>query len=142
MGEEAVNLITRDQQTIKAQRVQIEELQEGLRQARDSLVPALLFPVAWDLKPMQERVLAALSRAPGGLLTRDQIFIVMGSKATEADNLVKVQMNYLRAAIQRFGIKIVTKKFVGYWMPEESRAFVKATLARVRDESAKMESAA
>ena len=124
-----MNFISREQQTIASQRVQIEELEETIRQMRENLAPAVLFPIEWGLSASQTRTLAAFCRAPGGFLTHEQIFIAAGSKAEEADNLVKVHIANLRKKTKGLGIKIMKRWGVGYEMTPESLAIIRAAIA-------------
>jgi DNA-binding response OmpR family regulator len=128
-------MLTAEQRTIARQRERIDELEEELRQTRDNLAPvAVLFPARWGLTPTQQRALAAFCKAPNGFLSHEQLFIAIGSKATEADNLIKVQIMLLRKAVQKLGIKIITRRGDGYEITPESKAFIKDVLDRVAAE--------
>jgi DNA-binding response OmpR family regulator len=124
-----VNFISREQQTIASQRVQIEELEETVRQMRENLAPVVLFPIEWGLSASQTRTLAAFCRAPGGFLTHEQIFIAAGSKAEGADNLVKVHIANLRRKTEGLGIAILKRWGVGYEMTPESLAIIRDVIA-------------
>jgi DNA-binding response OmpR family regulator len=125
-----MNFLTHEQRTIGSQRVRIEELEEEVRQMRQNLAPVVLFPTSWGLTVTQQRMLTAFCKSPNGFLTHEQLFIVTGSNAEEADNLVKVQINRLRRATEHLGIKVVNKFTLGYEITPESKAFVKSTLER------------
>lgn len=131
-----MNYMTPSEQTIATQRVKIEELEETVRQMRESLAPVVLFPKAWGLTPTQQRVLAAFAKAPNGYLSHEQIFIAADSNAEGADNLVKVQIAKLRRKTEDLGIKIVKRWGIGYELTPESLAFLKATIGRISKEQA------
>ena len=123
-----MNFLSREAQTIATQRVRIEELEETLRQMRENLAPAMLFPIEWKLTVTQARMLAAFYRAPNGFLSHEQLFAAMQSKAEEADNLLKVQVAKLRQKAEPLGINILKRWGVGYEMPAESRAVIGAAI--------------
>jgi DNA-binding response OmpR family regulator len=118
------------EQTVRSQRIRIEELEEELRQTKQSLhVTPVLFPSEWGLTPAQARLLGAFTKSP--FLTHEKCFLAVAlNHQTEADNLVKVQIVNLRKKIEPLGLKIINRWGEGYEMPEDSVAFLREALTR------------
>ena len=119
------------EQTVASQRVRIEELEEELRQTKESLLAApVLFPAEWKLTPAQNRLLSAFAKTP--FLTHEKCFLALAlNHEVEADNLVKVQIVKARKKIEPLGMKIINRWGEGYEMPEDSVAMLRMALTQV-----------
>lgn len=108
------------EQTVSTQRVRIEELEEELRQMRESLAPpAITFPMHWKLTPAQRRLLSAFIKTP--FLTHEQCAVALAlNPVIDPDGLVKVQISKARRKIERMGLQIINRWGEGYEMPKES----------------------
>lgn len=122
--------VLRHLSTIKRQRVQIDTLEETIRQLKAELAkPNTCFPLDWGLTPAHCRILSAFGHSP--FLTNARLFQVAAlNLAADPDNLVKVHICNLRKKVAPFGVQIVNRFGVGYEMPEESRAIVKAAMVQ------------
>ncbi len=127
-----MNFISREQQTITSQRVRIEELEETIRQMRESLAPAINFPIAWRLSPTEQRILAAFARAPNGYLSNEQIFVVLESKSEDMPNLARVFISSIRKKTERVCIRIFTRWGAGYETPLDSLSVIRSALGHAR----------
>lgn len=118
--------LSAEQRTIASQRVRIEELEEELRQTKESLAPMFRFPPRWNLTVAQQRMLSAFCK--NGALSREQLLTVMESKARTRE-VVDVQISLLRRKLESLGVKIINIYGVGYEITPDSKAFIKSVLA-------------
>lgn len=117
------------EQRVATQRVRIEELEEELRQMRESLAPPdVTFPMHWKLTPAQRRLLSAFAKTP--FLTHEQCLVAIAlNPVVDADGLVKVQISKARRKIERMGLEIVNRWGEGYEMPSDSIEKLRAAVA-------------
>lgn len=117
--------LSRDQQTIAAQRIRIEELEEEVRQLREQTAPTLAFPVEWKLSLQQQRILLILYWHKGPLHW-ERILQRSTLRPGDAwrDEIVRVYICRLRQKCAIFGIQINTHRGIGYELDAPSRAII------------------
>lgn len=116
-------------------RDRIEELEEELRQLKDSLKPKsefyTLFPRDWQLTKTQARYLGLLYKTPG-MVTRERILTVANGPGHNLfEKTVDVHMYLLRKKLRPHGITIDVVRGVGFELSDQSRARVQRAMLRV-----------
>lgn len=107
----------------------LDTVLEENRQLRDALVPPVIFPSEWKLRPAQARILACFLGSPNGVRTKEQLFqAISGRDGMHDDNTVKVSICDLRKKLAPYGIEILTRWAIGYELPTDSRVFLKEVL--------------
>jgi DNA-binding response OmpR family regulator len=107
---------------VEAQRVEIEVLNERLRQALEALSPPEFSPpVEWGLKATEARLFAHLRSRP--IVTKTSLAVaayghMMGDRP--ADNTVESHISRLRKKIAPYGYRIESERFSGYRLVSET----------------------
>lgn len=111
-------------------RDRIEELEEEVKQLKETLRPNITFPSEWSLRPSGARLLAALYVAPSGYVSRDLAFkyLAFSDDSTAEKDIVGSQVFYMRKRLGPFGIEIKTRWGLGFELPPASKVIVKAAL--------------
>jgi hypothetical protein len=122
-----------DADLIRRQAARISELEEALRQARDSVrdSPVVIFPKAWGLARSHQKMLSALYVAPGCFVSTWKLRNIISSSDNDPLDpmaVVRVQLHYMRKRLLPFGISIACRWGFGYELPPASRAIIKAAI--------------
>jgi DNA-binding response OmpR family regulator len=120
------------QQTSEVARLreQNEMLLEENRQLRETLVPAMTFPLEWGLRPVHCRILSCLLSAKNGVRTKNQLSVAACREDTLWDQTLKVHVSTLRRQLRGTGVEIAVRYGVGYELPPASRAILEAAMER------------
>lgn len=124
--------LTPEQRTIATQRERIEELEEEVRQLRQSAQPTAVLPYEWKLEPSQRKLVLALAATPSGFLNYNALFQTINCFSTETEprQLVAQQVHRARRKLGPYGVKLIVRWGEGVEMPAASRAIIKQALER------------
>lgn len=113
-------------------RDRIDDLEEELRQAREMLVPTLLFPMRCRLTQQQITILSyLLARSPAPKSAEQIIEVIsMMDGRSPVRKVVDVRICQLRKILTREGIVIHTRFGQGYFLDRESADRLKELCAR------------
>lgn len=113
-----------------------EILRERLRQLQDVLVPEYRMPRQWHLSRLEDRLLRALLKASGSLLTREAALAALYPDPDEYPDFKSfdVYVCKLRRKFRRAGAPVVIETFIGegYRLTAPSVAFITAAIAADR----------
>lgn len=107
----------------------VEELEETVRQLRETLAPSGSFPMEWRLTPKESRLLAALTRS--GEITIEGACIALGEGGGKIEpETVRVHVARARRKLDRQMIHVFAKHGVGYYLDEVSLGFARGAFRR------------
>jgi DNA-binding response OmpR family regulator len=113
-------------------RNQLSDAQAELRALRRRIIPRVMFPRAWGLRPGECRVLASLYNAPRGYRHKSALLVAASPTKWQECTIknVEVYIHHLRrkVAAQELGIEIITHIGDGYQLTKESKKFIQRAI--------------
>lgn len=114
-------------------REQISELEETIRRLKHTLTSRLsgggiIYPREWLLQRKSADILTALYLSETGICSNVELAASTGITSAEPNDVLKVHICRLRAALRRFDIIIQTRWGQGYELPAKSKAAVAAAI--------------
>lgn len=108
----------------------IQELEEKNLQLREALTPSVQLPAGWRLTPQQTVVLLTLHASP--VVVRFESLALAAARGSDpiTDDHVAVLVSKIRRRLKErgIGVRIISRRGVGYGLDDLSRAVITKAL--------------